>query len=221
MSNTVTRKCNGCENPVIFNKDTKDGIVLHKGRYYHTDCFITMAQGKAARKGSLPLWQQALNSIQELEAEAIKQLKAQWTKDELNLHLLANYDIAAVPSSFWTTVAELGNGMYGQKRCRPIDLETLLGVWRWGQRNLDKIAVKNKMQHTGPQDDMGRLRYDLAILIGKIPLYLKEKAKAEMAKQELSQNLSTDDVDMSKVGQKQTVVQKKNLSDIAADILVD
>ena len=39
MSNTVTRKCNGCENPIIYNEDTTNGIVLYKGKYYHTDCF--------------------------------------------------------------------------------------------------------------------------------------------------------------------------------------
>lgn len=222
MSNTVTRKCNGCENPIIYNEDTTNGIVLYKGKYYHTDCFITMVQGKVAKKRNLPLWQEALNSVNEFETEAIKQFKAQWTKDALNLHLLANYDVAAVPSSFWTTVADLGNGMYRQKRCKPIDIETLLGAWRWGQRNLDKIAVKNKMQHIGPTDDEGRLRYDLAILIGKIPLYLKDKAKAQTEKQELLKATSIDnDVDMNKVGKRQTVTPKQSLIDIADDILVD
>ena len=219
MENAVTRRCNGCENPIKFTADTTGGIVLHKNKYYHKECFMEIAKGKVAKR-HLPLWQKAIDSIDDLEAEAIKAFRKQFIKDELNRHLLSCYGLIAVPKSFWTVVAYLENGSYRRKQCKPVSTEILLGAWRWGQRNLDKIAAQNKMNNNGPQNNEDRLMYDLAILIGKIPMYLREKAKAENEKHTISNEIMVE-VDMSRVGKKQIASKKQNLNDIANDILVD
>ena len=40
-----------------------------------------------------------------------------------------------------------------------------------GLKELWNIAKKNKANHKGPQDDVQRLKYDLSILMQKIPLH--------------------------------------------------
>ena len=137
-----------------------------------------MATEKAASKRGKPqMWQDALDHIWELEAETKKMLEHFWAKNDLNEWLLANYDVTIIPSRFWQIVAELESGMYKRKRCKPIKISDLYECWKWGQRNLNKIAVNNKMNHRGPENDVDRLRYDLAVLITKYPSFLKHKSK--------------------------------------------
>ena len=178
----VTRKCACCKGVIEIDKCNISNVICFQGKYYHYDCFESMASEKAASKRGKPqMWQDALDQIWELEAETKKALEQFIAKDELNAWLLNNYDIVTVPSYFWQLVADLEGGMYKRKRCKPVSGVTLCECWKWGQRKLNKIAVNNKMAHKGPENDVDRLRYDLAILISKYPLFLKHKSKTSAA----------------------------------------
>ena len=146
-------------------------------------------------------------------------LKSSIAKDELNEWLLSHYNIAVVPARLWQIMADLERGSYKGKRCRPISMEMLLGVWKWGQRKLDEIAANNRANHKGPQNDEARLVYDLAILVGKVPSYLayKEKQKAVEAERqrELKENIK---IDYGKIVNS-TKKNNNNLQDISS--LVD
>ena len=117
-------------------------------------------------------------------------------------------------------MADLERGSYKGKRCRPISMEMLLGVWKWGQRKLDEIAANNRANHKGPQNDEARLVYDLAILVGKVPSYLVYKEKQKSAAIELARNTVHEEVDISRIGQQKKKV-KKDISDIFNDLYIE
>lgn len=178
MADVITRKCSKCKGAIEIDRNNITNVIQFQGKYYHLNCFESMATQKASsNRGKPEQWKDVLENIWEIEAETKKQLEHFFAKDDLNVWLLENYDIVAVPSYFWQLVADLESGKYKNKRCKPISIKNLCDCWKWGQINLEKINVNNKMNHKGPKNDMDRLRYDLAILITKYPLFLKHKDK--------------------------------------------
>ena len=175
----MIRKCGACPKPIEIDKEHTSNIVYYKNKYYHSSCFCDIATKRSQSKiKSASEWKEALDNLWEIEAETEKMLKSSIAKDELNEWLLSHYDIAVVPARFWQIVADLKRGVYKGKRCRPISMEMLLGVWKWGQRKLDEIARSNKMRCKGPTNDADRINYDLSILINHISDYEKYLARS-------------------------------------------
>lgn len=213
MNKIITRKCACCKGVIEIDKRNISNVVCFQGKYYHYDCFEDMASEKAASKRGKPqMWQEALDHIWEIEADTKKMLEQFIAKDELNTWLLNNYDIVTVPSYFWQLVTDLEGGMYKRKRCKPVSVVTLCECWKWGQQNLNKIAISNKMNHKGPGDDVDRLRYDLAILMSKYPLFLKQQSN-KLA----SQAVSSTERQQPKINY--STLEKSNVSDNDNDIL--
>ena len=174
MSEIITRKCAKCKGEIEIEKDNISSVLQFQDKYYHSDCFISMAEEKAASKRGKPqMWQDALDRVWELEAETKKMLEHYFARDELNAWLLENYDVVTVPNYFWQLVADLERGLYKRQKCKPVSVTMLCPMWRWGQKRLDKIAVNNRTNRKGPSNDSDRLRYDLAILLSHMNDYLK------------------------------------------------
>lgn len=182
MSEIIIRKCAKCKGGIEIEKNNISNVLQFQDKYYHSDCFVSMAEEKAASKRGKPqMWKEALDQIGELESNTKSMLEHYFARDELNAWLLENYDVVTVPNYFWQLVADLENGVYKRKRCKPVKISDLYECWKWGQRNLDKISINNKMNHRGPENDVDRLRYDLAILISKYPLFLNHRSKISAA----------------------------------------
>ena len=176
MPDTILRKCGGCSDTIEISRNDISGVIFYKKKYYHLKCFCGIAEKRSNTKRSgATEWKNALDSIVALGESTKKMLECTWAKDDLNEWILSHYNIAAIPSRFWQVLADLESGKYKGRRCKPVDISTILGVWEWGQRKLDEIAIKNKNNNLGPANDMDRLMYDLAILVNKLPLYLKKK----------------------------------------------
>lgn len=178
MERTDTRTCKKCKRKIEFDLDNINGIVYHGGGFYHSVCFVDYCNGRAAESSS-PIWQKHINNMLKLEDEARKRIGRKRDKDDLNNYLVKHYDITTPPDNFWLSVAELENGKYKQKKCNPVSVGTLLGAWQWGQKKLDSIDRKNRINKIGPKNGEQRIFYDFAILVNKIPIYLKAKAKLE------------------------------------------
>lgn len=222
MGDIVTRKCACCKGIVEIDRNNIVDVLYFQDKYYHSKCFISMAEEKAASKRGKPqVWKDALDRIWELEAETKKMLEHYFARDELNAWLLENYDITMVPSRFWQVVADLEIGKYKGSRCKPVTVNTLCGCWKWGQKKLNEIHQYNKSQNKGPADDNARLMYDLAILVGKVPNYLSYKEKQKAARNEMKRTaISSDDIDMSKIRHGKQI-RKKDISDISDDIFTE
>ena len=222
MSEIIIRKCAKCKGEINIEKNNISNVLQFQDKYYHSDCFVSMAEEKAASKRGKPqMWQEALGQIKEIESNTKSMLEHYFARDELNAWLLENYNLAMIPSRFWQIIADLEMGKYKGKRCKPVNTDTLCGCWKWGQRKLNEISQYNKSHNKGPADDNARLIYDLTILISKLPNYLAYKEKQNISKNEMAKNaLLNDDVDMSKIGQGKQI-KRKDISDISDDIFTE
>ena len=188
MSATIKRKCAKCKGEIKIYRDNICDVIGYHGKYYHADCFEALATQRASsKKGNHEQWQCALDNLWGLEDETKMALEKFWAKDDLNVWLLDHYDVAAVPSYFWKVVTDLECGQYKQQRCKPVGIELLYQMWVWGQKRLDDINSRNKINHTGPKNDVDRLRYDLAILISHAEDYKKHIAKVQELEAERKQ----------------------------------
>lgn len=182
MARMIERKCATCKGIIkIDRNDVKDVVIYNKG-FHHKQCLIDCATKSLQNpKCSKAKWTQVLENIDEYEKHAQENLGHGLPTDKLNDWLLDHYDIVTTPSSrFWSAVRELGNGIYKNKRCKVIDVDSLTEAWQWAQHNLDKIAVRNKSMNNNMTGE-DRIRYDLAIVVSKYPLFLKWKDKQKAA----------------------------------------
>lgn len=219
MAEKITRKCAKCKGVIEIDVDDIRDVIFFNKLYYHKSCFESMAAEKAASKRGKPqMWQDALRSVTKLESETKKMLEHFVARDELNAHLLENYNITMIPTRFWQIIADLEMGKYKGKRCKPVDIRVLCGCWKWGQRKLNQISQYNTSHNKGPTDDNARLMYDLTILVGKIPNYLAYKEKQKAAENELRMtSMSSNDIDTSKLGKGKTE-NRESINDIFNDI---
>lgn len=221
MPDIILRKCGGCSDTIEINRGNVADVLYYKNKYYHSKCFCEIAEKRSKAKRSTAVeWQTALDNLWELEADTKKMLESAWIKDDLNDHLLSNYDIAAVPTRFWQIVADLGNGTYKGKRCKPVSMETLLGAWKWGQKRLNGVNAKNKTSHKGPKNDSDRVVYDLAILIGHMGDYIKYTTRTKEESAEIKSRVQT----TNKINYESLNIQSKenqndsNILDLMDDI---
>lgn len=221
MDNIVTRKCTHCKGEIEIDKNNITGVIQFQNKYYHYDCFESTATQKASSKRGKPkMWQEALDNIWTIEEETKQILAHIIAKDDLNTWLLDHYDISVVPSYFWQLVADLENGTYKQKKCKPIKTKQLYNMWVWGQKHLDKIAMSNKRNRKGPTSDNDRLRYDLAILLGHQEDYKKHLVKAQVQEIERQQRQKENiQVDYNKIKTINTNSGLGDISDLLDDII--
>lgn len=216
MSDTILRKCGGCSDAIEISRNNITDILYYKNKYYHSKCFCEIAEKRSkAKRNTAVEWQTALDNLWELEADTKKMLEAAWVKDDLNEWLLNHYNITTVPSRFWQIVADIGNGIYKGKRCKPVTMETLFGAWKWGQKKLNSISRNNKMNHKGPSSDDARIMYDLSIIISKVPNYLSHKSKMKMLQAEERKETATTHINYDNV-QKTKTENNSGFDDISS-----
>jgi hypothetical protein len=216
MAETIKRKCNQCKKEILVERNNMRGPVLYKGIYYHSNCFCELCEEKKATlKRGLLFWQEALDNIERYKDDAEEKSKYQFAKDDLNEWILQHYDVMSLPNRFWNVVADLENGVYNNKKCKPVSVELLLNTWRWGQRNLDKINRRNKMHNKGPKDDAQRVNYDLSVIISHVPDYLKAKTKREAEEAERQARMQ-ERVKVNYKNLSYTQIQVDGLDDISA-----
>lgn len=219
MAETIKRKCDECKGEIIIERNKMRGPILFKKKYYHHECFCQFCERKSSTKRGLPFWQNVLDNIDEYKDDAAEKSLYQFSKDDLNEWILSHYDVVALPSRFWNVVADLENGDYNKKKCKPVSVILLYNAWRWGQKNLDSINRKNKQKRTGPKTDAERVNYDLAIIIKHIPDYLKAKAKRDAEEVEREAR-AKDKVKIDYNNINNTSVKTEGLDDIS-DLLDD
>ena len=216
----MIRKCAACPVPIEIDRNHTSNVVFYKKKYYHSNCFCDLAAKRSQAKiKSASEWKEALDNLWELEAETEKMLKNSIAKDELNEWLLSHYDIAVVPARLWQIVADLERGVYKGKRCKPVSMEMLVGVWKWGQRKLDEIAANNRANHNGPSNGDDRIRYDLAILLSHTNDYIKYTQRNKEEAADIAAKVqSAKRFDYEKIYEQ---AQKKTVTDNILDLMND
>lgn len=182
MGKVIKRKCAVCDETMIIDRNNVQDVIIYGQKCYHKKCFITHATERSqSKRGKPKQWADALDNIDIYEQATKETLGRSTPSDKLNDWLLDHYDITSTPSRrFWSTVRDLENGEYRNKKCRAIDIESLTEAWKWAQHNLDKIAVRNKSMNNNI-DGEARIYYDLAIILKKYPIFLKWKDRQRAA----------------------------------------
>lgn len=212
--------CPRCNKEFSVSKGNAD-LIIWKGKHYHTDCFVDMCNWRVLKQNKYsPSYQEALDNIDKLKKESIRTATFSMYRDELNEHLLLNYDVVCISKSFWTKIADIREGEFCGKKCRPTETEVIVATWKWCQKELDSINIYNKSKKKGPSNDEQRIPYDLAIVLGKVPEYLRAQTKikadeaerALQAKQEIK-------IDYSKIKPKKETNGLGDISDLLDELL--
>ena len=215
-------KCGKCNTWMYITQDNVGDLVFYKTKYYHTDCFVELATGRAAKNiSSSPDWQMALNNLCELKKETKIRITPRIDQDNLNDYLLYTYSLNVIPDRFWEMIKKLAQGEYKGKSCKPISAGLILKVWMWGQRNLDNIHKRNKVKNKGPKTNFDRINYDLAIVLNHIGDYEKHIAKLEAEEAERKARAqSHPKINYDNIPQKQEKAENKfdDISDLLDDI---
>ena len=176
MSVGNVRKCAECKDIIYFNR--YDGsFVQFKNLYYHTSCLKQkLLNGKTVRTRKT---QAELNQlIPELQAATSAQIQSIQAKSTL-ISLIANhYDLAVFPPMLHLRLADVFNGKY-KGLTRPLLPDHLLDMWMQKFDWLDEQVAKYRSGN--PPTGVGRVLYDLAVLVNKYNDYL---AWLETSKQE-------------------------------------
>lgn len=183
----TTRICGKCGNEITIDRQNINNLVYYQNRFYHLGCFMEKINKGLESKRYGARWREIQKQLPELQAEAKRRVEYGMLQDEFTEYLLSNYDVYSVSNRFWNLVSDLANGEYKGKKCRPIDISTLMAVWKWGQKKLDKIAANNKAKNKGPQNDEQRLNYDLAIILQHVGDYKKHIEKEKATREEIIQ----------------------------------
>jgi hypothetical protein len=216
-----TRKCAHCSQEIdVKNKEDLGHVLRYKNKYYHTTCFVELAESRVARKGCHSTsWQEALDNIDKLIEDAREAITTKVNKktDNLNKYLKKYYQMeGSFSQRFWSTIMDIENGIYKRRCCGSIDCNTLLDMWKYYQKELDNTNIYNKTHGKFLEGEV-RANYDLAILMGKYGAYIKAKAKEEAAAEEARNRIiTTNKIDYEALYKQKSQYSANNDNDIIA-----
>ena len=216
-----TRKCFHCSQTIdVKDKENLGHVLRYKNKYYHTTCFIELAESRVARNNSYSTsWQEALDNIDQLIEDARESITSKVNRktDDLDKYLTSYYDMGGGFSQrFWSTIMDIGNGFYKRRRCQPISYNTLLDMWKYYEKELNSIHARNK-RCGNPIEGEACANYDLAILMGKYGAYQRDKAREEAAAEEARNRIiTTNKIDYESLYKQRSQYSANNDNDIIA-----
>lgn len=188
MECTLTKKCAFCGKEMIISKSDMN-MISFKNKNYHIECFKIMCNERVLKNNRYSLiYADALKNIDEIKKETNSKLINRLIQDELNIYLLAHYDVGAFSGRFWDTIHDVQKGIYKNRKCVVVDLETLFEMWKVGQKKLDSTNNYNNT-HGKPMNGEERVFYDLAILMSNYEKFKKKKEKEAAASKEVQESI--------------------------------
>lgn len=226
----LTRKCGICGNEINLVLDIQNLVYDEKyKRFSHLECqrqnFLTRKRGRmspeeteqAIEEMSLRAREMLAKRIENKHPEKDKSSKKRASSDPRKLltdYLMQAYDVICLPKYIFVKLASVYDGSYNGLR-QPCPPEDLLSMWQQKQEYLNKVYARNVQKGT-EFTSVGRINYDLAILLNKYGDYLAWKEKQSLA---LEKQQSASQVDYEKIiGTKQPAKQKENTV-VVADLL--
>jgi len=211
MEMKTIRKCHLCKENVTL--ETDKFIVYKDDEYYHYDCFITFMNNKKRNKLSS---EEIIDLAKKLQLQSNDKTKDIINKNHLYKYLQKRYDIVFLPSFVFIKFNDIFNGTY-KNLSEPVEVEDLLDMWQRKESYLDK-NYQWKLSKGESMDGMGRMFYDLSILMSKIGSYKKwkdeQKANENMKEESIKENKLK--IDYTKVYNKNN--NKINIEDILEEM---
>jgi hypothetical protein len=208
----IERPCFICKEYMSLENDN---VVCDKknnqNQYKHFDCFVLKEFNKRGNKLSL---EQIKENVLKVQKENEFYIRKMILKDKFWYWIQDVYGIVSIPSYFFVKVDSVVNGGYKGLSIN-IPMEHLFDMWKRKKQELDKIAMNNVKKGNGI-NDVGRLDYDLAVLVGKYDSYLKWLEKNKIMEQDEQENkeLLKNKIDLSKININNNINNKNNELDI-------
>lgn len=215
---TFYRTCYHCGQPIDITYFNGEFVIKPSGKHYHffhKDCWL------ANRKALKNPW------TDEKCAEELNKL-LQFTKDNLlsitikrrvTDFLKAHYSNFVIPNHFYSKVlSQVYNGIYKNFNI-PVPPEDLYNMWVSKIDVLDKNFAKRKSQGK-VKDGMGRIFYDLTILLNNYDSYLvfKERQNLECQEMKEQQHEMTSGVNAAELYE---IKVKNNVTTNTKDLSID
>lgn len=167
-------KCNFCDPPAhrgeksikTVDTDKMDFIKDDKGKYYHLECFE-----KHLIKHKKIEDEDERNEIISRLLELTKSETLENTQKDIFLKWIMNFYDGSLPKYFLMKLQSVRSGTY-EGLNESIDYETLLDIYTYMEKYLQKIAMNKKIEKVSQ-----RMNYDLAVVIGNYGDYKKFKRK--------------------------------------------
>jgi len=168
MEIKTIRKCHLCKENVILESDKF--IVYKNDEYYHYDCFITFMNNKKKDKLSSEEIHELAKKLQQQSFDKTKDII---NKNHLYKYLQKRYDIVYLPSFVFVKFNSVFEGTY-KNLSEPVCVEDLLDMWERKESYLDK-QYQWKLSKGESMDGIGRMWYDLSVLMSRVGSYKKWK----------------------------------------------
>lgn len=163
------RKCKECKQYITLEEEM-DNIVYMSSAFCHVDC----AEKKMKSKKIHKMTEEAIqNKIVELKSSSEEHIYRTIVKNHLYKYLMEHYSAIMIPTYIYQKMEGIFAGTWKDMSCS-IPPEHLLDMFQRKQDYLDKIY------HKGSIDGVGRINYDLAVLISKYQGYLDWLSKKEI-----------------------------------------
>ena len=191
MDIKTTRKCKFCHKQIVL-EDKKS--VLFKKAYFHDDCFVTKlttAKRKAVSE------EVALEISRQLKILCEPIVKDIIIKNHLYKWLQQSYDVVVIPNYFFQKMEDVFQGNY-KGLSEKISPEDVYYIWRKRKSEYDKT---NDYQRTRGKiiEGIGRLSYDLAIVVSQYDSYKKWKEKQKVDKKIIGELIGQEKIDYDKI----------------------
>lgn len=185
MAKKVTRKCMVCKEPINIFEDTDSYFMEEKNgvrKFCHCNCYVDKQTHK---KRSPKTEEECMEYIEKCKEDFSLENYTKATKEELFNYVMDMYDISYAPTYFYTRFEEVFDGEYKglKKPVPPIDL---LDMWKQKRNYLLKVYEQNKKKDKEIKG-IGRVWYDLSILLSRYDSYLSWKEQQKLALVETEQ----------------------------------
>ncbi len=136
-------------------------------------------------------------------------------KRQLTDFIYKEYSVSFLPKHFFINLDKVYKGTY-KNLTKPVPVEDLFDMWQQKMNYLNKVAEQNR-QKGKKMEGMGRINYDLAILLSKYDSYYEWKTRKESEKQELKRSMTSQTIKITSQNISSSAVIEHN-SDLSSII---
>lgn len=224
----LTYKCRYCKKDIPITPDNFNKIVYRNKAYYHLDCYLHYLNEKISSLKTTRTKDKWINERDDLlngnDYETFSVLKENYYKDQVYKFILQNYSISIVPKYIFVKLDSIYYGTFKGMNGTRIDPEDLLYMWNKMMPKLIAIYQRNIAKGKS-MDEVGRINYDLAILVGKYDSYKKWKEKQNLLSETENKDVMVDTeyniAKYDRIAESDTNSNEINISNVVDDIFGD
>jgi hypothetical protein len=209
MEIKTTRKCKKCKDLITLEYDK---FTLYKEGYYHNDCFIESINEKRKRKLTQGEIMVMMDMLQEKNKNKIKDII---DKNHLFEYVTRKYELIYKPKYIYIKFEQVFNGTY-KNLSEVVSPEDLLDMWQRKESYLDK-TYQWKISKGETMDGLGRMFYDLSIVLSKVSSYRKwqDEQKAQKNKDKIIESSTNIDYKLINKHALENINNKNQYEEIA------